>query len=115
MDNFRKEFPITNHFVYLDHAGVSPVSLRVKNEVAKFLAEASGETGFDYKSWGNRIEEVRASSAELIGANTDEVAFVKNTSHGISIVASGLDWNKGDNVIVFEKEFSSNLYPWLNL
>ncbi len=115
MDNFRKEFPITNHFVYLDHAGVSPVSLRVKNEVAKFLAEASGETGFDYKSWGNRIEEVRASSAELIGANTDEVAFVKNTSHGISIVASGLDWNKGDNVIVFEKEFSSNIYPWLNL
>jgi selenocysteine lyase/cysteine desulfurase len=43
------------------------------------------------------------------------VAFVKNTSHGISIVASGLDWNHGDNVLVFEKEFSSNIYPWLNL
>ncbi len=115
MDNFREEFPIINHFVYLDHAGVSPLSLRVKDEVVKFLAESTGETGFDYSSWGDRIEEVRAASAKLIGAGADEVAFVKNTSHGISLVASGLDWKDGDNVIVFEKEFSSNIYPWLNL
>ncbi len=115
MENFRKEFPITNNFIYLDHAGVSPVSLRVKNETVKFLAQASGESGFDYNSWGVRIEEIRASCAELIGADADEIAFVKNTSHGISIVASGLDWKQGDNVLVFEKEFSSNIYPWLNL
>jgi len=115
MENFRNEFPITNNFVYLDHAGVSPVSLRVKNETVKFLAQASGESGFDYNSWGVRIEKIRASCAELIGADADEIAFVKNTSHGISIVASGLDWKQGDNVLVFEKEFSSNIYPWLNL
>jgi len=113
--NFRKEFPITNHFVYLDHAGVSPVSLRVKENVNRFMQTATGETHFDYSLWGNRIEEVRASCAKLIGAEVEEVAFVKNTSHGISIVASGLDWSDGDNVIVFEKEFSSNIYPWLNL
>ena len=115
MENLRKEFPIINNFVYLDHAGVSPISHRVKNEIVKFLAHASGETGFDYNSWGERIEEVRASCAGLIGADSQEIAFVKNTSHGISIVASGLDWKQGDNVIVFEKEFSSNIYPWLNL
>ncbi|GJM15716.1 MAG: cysteine desulfurase [Thermodesulfobacteriota bacterium] len=115
MENFRKEFPIRNNFVYLDHAGVSPVSLRVKNETVKFLAQASGESGFDYDSWVVRIEEIRASCAEFIGADDDEIAFVKNTSHGISIVASGLDWKQGDNVLVFEKEFSSNIYPWLNL
>lgn len=115
MENFRKEFPITNNFIYLDHAGVSPVSLRVKREIAEFLEQASGETGFDYSSWGERIEEIRVSCAELIGADADEIAFVKNTSHGISTVASGLDWKQGDNVIVFEKEFSSNIYPWLNL
>ena len=58
---------------------------------------------------------VRALSARLIGADNDEIAFVKNTSHGISIVTSGLDWRKGDNVVVFEKEFPSNIYPWLDL
>lgn len=115
MKKFRNEFPITNHFIYLDHAGVSPVSLRVKNTIIDFLGQASGESGFDYGSWTDRIEEVRDSCAELIGGNANEIAFVKNTSHGISIVASGLEWNEGDNVIVFEKEFSSNIYPWLNL
>lgn len=115
VDKYRGEFPIKNHFIYLDHAGVSPVSLRVKDAVAKFMQNAAGETPLDYSSWGERIEEVRASCARLLGCTPEEIAFVKNTSHGISIVASGLDWQKGDNLLVFEKEFSSNIYPWLNL
>ena len=115
MNNYRKEFPIVNNYIYLDHAGVSPVSLRVKKEIEEFLVEATGEKGFEYSAWGERIEEIRVSCAELVGADYDEIAFVKNTSHGISIVATGLDWKEGDNVLVFEKEFSSNIYPWLNL
>jgi len=115
MNNYRKEFPIVNSYIYLDHAGVSPVSLRVKKEIEEFLVQATGEKGFEYSAWGERIEEIRVSCAELVGADYDEIAFVKNTSHGISIVASGLDWKEGDNVLVFEKEFSSNIYPWLNL
>jgi len=115
MEKYRKEFPIINNFLYLDHAGVSPVSRRVKNEIEKFLTQATGEAGFDCSAWGVRIEEIRSSCAELVGADSQEIAFVKNTSHGISIVASGLDWNDGDNVLVYEKEFPSNIYPWLNL
>lgn len=115
MKNYRDQFPNTDHFIYLDHAGVSPISLRVKDAVSTFLQNAVGETPLDYSSWGIRIEEVRANCAKLIGAQVEEVAFVKNTSHGISIVASGLDWKEGDNILVFEKEFSSNIYPWLNL
>ena len=115
MEKYRKEFPIINNFIYLDHAGVSPVSRRVKNEIEKFLTQATGEAGFDYSAWGVRIEEIRSSCAKLVGADPQETAFVKNTSHGISIVASGLNWSDGDNVLVYEKEFSSNIYPWLNL
>ncbi len=115
MKNYRDEFPNTDHFIYLDHAGVSPVSLRVKEAVSRFLQNATGETPLDYSSWGIKIEEARANCAKLIGSELEEVAFVKNTSHGISIVASGLEWKEGDNLLVFEKEFSSNIYPWLNL
>jgi selenocysteine lyase/cysteine desulfurase len=63
----------------------------------------------------SRIEEVRGVAAKLINAEPEEVAFVKNTSHGLSIVAEGLEWKTGDNVLVYEKEFPSNVYPWLNL
>jgi cysteine desulfurase/selenocysteine lyase len=114
-EKYRSEFPASGNAVYLDHAGVAPVSLRVKSAVGAFLAEASEKAFMNYERWMERVDEVRALSAELIGADSEEVAFIKNTSHGISIVSSGLDWRKGDNVIVFEKDFPSNIYPWLDL
>lgn len=115
IEKYRKEFPIVGTGIYLDHAGVAPVSLRVITEVEEFLGEAAREAVIGYERWMDRVEAVRALSARLIGADNDEIAFIKNTSHGISIVTSGLDWRNGDNVVVFEKEFPSNIYPWLDL
>jgi len=112
---YRDEFPVTKDYVYLDHAGVAPVSLRGKRAVEKFLSEATESGMFNYKQWMDRVEEVRRSCAILTGAEPEEIAFVKNTSQGISIVAEGLDWNEGDNLLVCEKDFPSNIYPWLNL
>ncbi|HVY55876.1 MAG TPA: aminotransferase class V-fold PLP-dependent enzyme, partial [Thermodesulfobacteriota bacterium] len=91
------------------------VSLRVIAEVERFLGEAARKAVMHYERWMERVEAVRGMSARLIGAAKDEIAFIKNTSHGISIVTSGLDWRKGDNVVVFEKEFPSNIFPWLDL
>ncbi len=112
---YRREFPITEKYIYLDHSGVSPVSLRVKAAVEKFLAESSEGGAFYYPAWSQQVDDVRIACAGIVNAAQDEIAFVKSTSHGLSIVASGLDWNEGDNVLVFEKEFPSNLYPWINL
>lgn len=115
LELYRREFPVTNEYVYLDHAGVAPIPLRVKEAVGEFLDEAAGKAFACYDAWMERVEEVRGLSARLVGAGMDEIAFVKNTSHGISIPAGGLDWRAGDNVIVYEKEFPSNIYPWLAL
>lgn len=116
IESYRGEFPITERYVYLDHAGVAPVSLRVKRAVEGFLTEASREGMFGYEGWMNGVSRIRVSLAKLMGAESDEeVAFIKNTSHGLSIVAEGLDWREGDNLIICEGEFPSNVYPWLNL
>ena len=51
-----------------------------------------------------------------IGAAPDEIAFVRNTSHGLGLVAEGLDWRPGDEVAVATSlEYPSNVYPWLHL
>jgi cysteine desulfurase/selenocysteine lyase len=120
MDNnvvkkYRREFPVTGKHIYLDHAGVAPISLRVKTAIEKFLAEYTKSGSFYYPRWAQQVVEVRKACAQLINAGPDEIAFVKSTSHGLSIVAQGLDWSPGDNVLIYEKEFPSNLYPWLNL
>jgi selenocysteine lyase/cysteine desulfurase len=112
---FRREFPVTEKYVYLDHAGVAPMSLRAANAVAQLLAESTEGGAFHYPKWAQRVVDIRRSCARLVNAEQDEIAFIKSTSHGLSIVAEGLDWNAGDNVLVYEKEFPSNLYPWMHL
>jgi cysteine desulfurase / selenocysteine lyase len=120
MDNkffeaYRREFPITEKYIFLDHAGVAPTALRVKTAIEKFLAESSEGGSFHYPAWAQQVGEIRKACARLVNAGQDEIAFVKSTSHGLSIVAQGLDWRPGDNVLIYEKEFPSNIYPWLNL
>jgi len=115
IEHYRALFPVADKFIYLDHAGVAPMSLRVKQAVDAFLIESATEGAFHYPAWSQRVVDCRRNCARLINAEPDEIAFVKSTSHGLSIVASGLDWKPGDNVLVFEKEFPSNLYPWMRL
>lgn len=111
----RKEFPVTEKYIYLDHAGVAPGSLRVKKAIETFLSESVEGGAFYYPKWAQQLAGVRRACARLINSDPGEIAFVKNTSHGLSIVAEGLDWNPGDNVLIYEKEFPSNIYPWVNL
>lgn len=114
-ESYRREFPVTEKYIYLDHAGVSPLSLRVKKAIETYLSEATEGGAFHYPKWAQQLVDIRHSCARLVNAAPDEIAFVKSTSHGLSIVAKGLDWKAGDNVVIYEKEFPSNIYPWLNL
>ncbi len=51
--------------------------------------------------------------ARLIGAKSeDDIALLKNTTEGISLVAWGLDWQTGDNIVLPQGEFPSNRLPW---
>ncbi|MEE9591775.1 MAG: aminotransferase class V-fold PLP-dependent enzyme [Thermodesulfobacteriota bacterium] len=112
---YRKLFPVTANLVYLNHAAVAPISTRVVDKVCSFLEDYREYGSLHYDRWIDYAESVRHMAGELISANADEIAFVKNTSSGLSIVANGIDWRRGDNVITADCEFPSNVYPWMNL
>jgi selenocysteine lyase/cysteine desulfurase len=63
----------------------------------------------------SRVEAVRSQVAAAIGASPDEIAFMRSTSDGALVVANGLDWREGDEVVLADDEFGANAYPWLNL
>lgn len=58
-------------------------------------------------------QRARARAAQLLGAATEEIAFVSSTSDGINLVAQSIDWRPGDNVVVEVIEYPSDVYPWL--
>lgn len=55
----------------------------------------------------------RERAAQILGVETDEVAFLPSTSDGVNMVAQTIDWRAGDNVVVETIEFPSDVYPWL--
>lgn len=115
LKTWRAEFPITEHTTHFNHAGVSPISRRVAAAVRSFTEQALRLDADVQRAWESRNEEIRAAFARLIGAHADEIAFVKNTSEGLSLVAAGIDWRAGDNVIAVDGEYPANVYPWWGL
>jgi cysteine desulfurase/selenocysteine lyase len=108
------ELSLVADMIYLDHAAISPIPKRVEETIAGFH-RTRAELGAQFSLWWDRVEQVRSQTASLIGAGSDEIAFTPNVSTGINIVAQGLDFQDGDNVIISDLEFPANVYPWLNL
>ncbi len=106
---------MTEELIFFDHARVSPLPERVRKVVTAFVDDATRFGTAHYETWMVGIEQSRKNFARLINAEIDEVAFVKNTSEGLAIVANGLDWKPGDNVVIPDIEFPANVYPWWNL
>jgi len=110
------EFPHPDELIYLNHAGVAPWPQRTADEVAAFARENTRQGARDYAQWMERESRLRAQMAELVGAAAaDDIALVKNTSEGLSLVAYGLPWQPGDNVVINRAEFPSNRVVWESL
>ncbi len=111
----RAAMPVTKRWAYFDHAAVAPLSGPAQTAIATWAEQAARDGDTVWPSWARRIEEIRHVAAASIGADEEEIAFVKNTTEGISLVAEGFPWQRGDNVVTLTNEFPSNQYPWLNL
>jgi cysteine desulfurase / selenocysteine lyase len=112
---YRDEFPVTQNLIYLNHAAVAPLPRRTAVAMQALAQDALDFGSLHYDRWLDTYEAVRVAAAQLIGAQRNEIALVKNTSEGISMVAQGLHWHPGDRIVAFREEFPSNYYPWLRL
>jgi selenocysteine lyase/cysteine desulfurase len=114
-ERYRDCFPVTRNLVYLNHAAVAPLPLPVADAMKGFAEDACTYGALHYHQWLETYESLRVAAARLIAAGRNEIAIVKNTSEGISTIATGLDWRPGDKVVTFVEEFSANYYPWKRL
>lgn len=112
LKTYRQQFPFSGSTVYLNHAAVSPIPVAVRDAIIGHLEDVH-QSGIEYfDRWLKAIEDTRCAAAALLNAGPDEIAFVKNTSEGVSLFATGLEWDKDDEVVSVEGEFPANYYPW---
>jgi cysteine desulfurase/selenocysteine lyase len=110
----RHEFPVTKEHIYLAHAGVCPLPRRVTEAIHRYSTDctlADQEAILPPKL----VTSSRELAARIVGVGPEEIAFVGPTSMGLSAVASGLSWRKGDNILIYFDDYPSNVYPWTAL
>lgn len=109
-------FNLDDDIIYVNHAAVAPWP-RVSVQAVKAFAEENGRIGSQhYMRWLKTEQELKQRLARLINAaSVDEIALLKNTSEGLSVIAYGLDWAAGDNIIIAAEEFPSNRIVWESL
>src|SRR5258706_3126333 len=111
-----QQFPLTGNTTYLNNAGIAPLpkrtfdALQAANEQMMLHTESldvwmtAATTAFN--------EGLR----NLINArDASEIVGVTSTSLGLNLIAQAFPWKSGDNVILCDIEFPSNVYPWLQV
>lgn len=119
LDALREHFPHTEHTIYVNHAATSPLSQPVIEAIEAYLGERHGADPEapiqNYEAFQEVQGQTRKRLARLVGTTPDRIAFARNTSAGLNVLAKGLDWTPGDRIAVPGCEFPANVYPFMNL
>jgi len=114
--DFSAEFPLDPNIFYLNHAAVAPWPRRSADAVKRFAEENATRGAHHYLQWLRIERELREQLRLLLNApHSDDIALLKNTSEGLSVVAHGLSWRAGDNIVISNEEFPSNRIVWDSL
>ncbi|HED17747.1 MAG TPA: aminotransferase class V-fold PLP-dependent enzyme [Gammaproteobacteria bacterium] len=110
------EFQLDKNIIHLNHAAVSPWPARTVKAVSNFANENYTQGSLGYLEWVQTENRLRERMSRLVNASsTDDIALLKNTSEGLSVIAYGIDWQDGDNVVIPANEFPSNRIVWESL
>jgi selenocysteine lyase/cysteine desulfurase len=112
----RRAFPFFEHKICLTHASVSPLPRVVAEAGFRVLVahHARRPVRFRARPYLPALQRARGESHRQ-RRDRDEVAFCGSTSHAIGTVATGIQWQSGDNCVVADGDFPANVVPWKNL
>ena len=115
--DIRRLTPATENYAYFQTSGFSPKPEPVIDEVVRltrFYSQGPALPGV-YSKLQEVLEATRAKVAQSLNATADEIVLGENATIGINIVANGIAWQPGDNLILTTHEHPGNRIPWYNL
>lgn len=112
----REQFPVTSQKTWLNTATYGPLpvcNVAAQRELLEGMMQGFSPPGLGH--WWEGAAEVRGKVGAFIGCDPADVALLRSTGEGISLVSQGLDWRPGDEVVLYDQEFPSGVYPFLAL
>ncbi|MCX6047173.1 MAG: aminotransferase class V-fold PLP-dependent enzyme [Chloroflexi bacterium] len=116
ISDIRALTPIVQEYAYFQTSGFSPTLEPVIDEVERWARYQNRAPALPevYTQMINLFEAARGKVANALGADADEIVLGENATIGINIVANGIDWQPGDNLILSTHEHPGNRIPWYN-
>jgi len=109
----QQPFQLDENIIHLNHAAVGPWPVATRDTLYRFAEENVRLGSQRYAHWIETEALLRTQLKQLINADsTDEIAILKNTSEGLSVIAQGINWCAGDNIVIPACEFPSNRIVW---
>jgi len=121
IEKIRKDFPVLEKgIIYFDNACMSLKPRQVTNKVLEYYENYPACSGRSAHKLARKVDmevaNARDEVRKLINAGSAaEIVFTRNTTEGINLIANAIGLEKGDEVIISDKEHNSNLIPWLKL
>jgi selenocysteine lyase/cysteine desulfurase len=109
------EFPWTTDTIYLNNASIGPLPERTRLELERFNRRRAAPHLLPDRELFAMLAETRRKVARLVGATAEEIALAVNTGFGLSMAARALPLRPGEVVLVSDREFPANVYPWMRL
>lgn len=120
LDFVRTDFPLTKKKIYMNNGSVAPTPLSTIKAITDTFLKYSIE-GPDSQTINEFItsltKELRSRIADLINCESEEIIFTQSTTEGLNYVRNGINWKKGDSVVIRggTHEHYANYLPWLQL
>jgi len=109
-----EQFPVSRQRIFLAHAGVATLPRVAAAALERFARTGSQLQQESIEAWKG-VAQARTLAAKLLGCTADEMALLGPTALGLNLVANGLDWRAGDEVICYMEDYPANVYPWIKL
>ncbi|HZO94401.1 MAG TPA: aminotransferase class V-fold PLP-dependent enzyme [Candidatus Baltobacteraceae bacterium] len=111
----REAFALAPGLVYLNHAAAGVLPVATRDALHAMIDDHAARGVIGTASREMSLPAYRRRVASFIGGRGEEIALLRNTGDGATVIARGLDLGPGDEVIAAANEFGSNAYPWLAL
>jgi cysteine desulfurase/selenocysteine lyase len=109
-----ERFPVAKRQIFVAHAGVTPLPKCAADAMISHIRRSCE----DHQEFGEVLRDIdrtRTVCADLIGADKSEIALLGPTSLGLSLFANGVTWRARDEVVCYQDDYPSNVYPWMAL
>ena len=113
-DTRHRFFPISKSKIFMAHAAVTVLAGPAAEAMSELIRKCS-EDFPDFSETLTLIKQARESAGRLLHSSPDEIALLGPTSLGLSLVANGIAWVPGDEVVCYLDDYPANVYPWINL